>query len=78
MRRLLMTLDSSLPRKDAEFIAELVDANESGVALQVLSNVLLDVDARLEQATIDEIASLVQTMGLDSNVSEQLRGLVVS
>jgi hypothetical protein len=76
MLRLLQPLEDELSKEDAGFVAELIDVHEHGVALEVLSNMLLENKVPLDEPTIGEIENLVETMGLQAEVVDQLRGLV--
>jgi hypothetical protein len=76
--RLLEPLRDKLSKENAEFVAELIDVHELGLGLEVLSNVLLENNVPLDRPTIDEIERLVQTMGLEADVVDQLRGQVRS
>jgi hypothetical protein len=76
LRMLLISLAGSLPQEDIDFVSEFVDANEQGIALEVLSNLLVEKQAWLGRATLDEINSLVEAMGLEREVVDPLRGLV--
>ena len=68
-------LRSNLPNADADFVAELIDVHELGLALEVLSNMLVERNVALDPAAIREIEELVETMGLKADVVDQLRDL---
>jgi hypothetical protein len=76
MLRLLQPFEDNLSKEDADFVAELIDVHELGLGLEVLSNMLLENKVPLDQPTIDEIESLVGTMGLSTAIVDQLRGQV--
>jgi hypothetical protein len=73
MLQLLEPLRNELPKDDVDFVAELIDVHELGLGLEVLSNVLFEKNVPLDPPTIDEIGRLVQTMGLEAEVVDQLR-----
>jgi hypothetical protein len=75
MRKLLNGLAPGLTDDEIDFLNELIDANEPGVALEELAATLLEQGAPLEQAVIREIRDLVETMGLDADVVDQLERL---
>jgi hypothetical protein len=54
----------------------MVDANESGVALETISEMLVESDGRLSVDALGMVSDLVATMGLDQSVVERLRPLV--
>jgi hypothetical protein len=76
MLRLLQPFEDNLSKEDADFVAELIDVHELGLGLEVLSNMLLENKVPLDQPAVDEIESLVRTMGLSAEIADQLRGQV--
>jgi hypothetical protein len=54
---------------------DLIEANESGVALEMLSEILPEANATLDERTLLEVTDLVQRMGLDPAVRERLAKL---
>jgi hypothetical protein len=54
-----------LPQEQLDQMDQLVRAGEPGVALENLSTQLYEYDVPMEQATIEQIASLGMGMGLD-------------
>jgi hypothetical protein len=54
---------------------DLVEANESGVALEMLSEMLPEADAMLDGQTLLELTDLAKQMGLDPAVRERLAKL---
>jgi hypothetical protein len=75
MLSVLGSLRRNLPNADAEFVAELIDVHELGLALEVLSNMLVESKVALEPVTMREIEDLAETMGLKADVVDQLRDL---
>jgi hypothetical protein len=74
MRKLVAGLADALTDDEHDFISELVDANEPAIALEELSTALAAGEKALDEQTIAEIRSLVETMGLDPHVADQLEG----
>jgi hypothetical protein len=64
LHRLLVRLDDRLPGKDVTLIAEFIDANELGLALEQLADVLSDDEQPLwsdERADMLALANRMQT-----------------
>lgn len=64
LRGLLIALGDRLPAADRRQIEEFIDVNECGLALETIGDALAEDGVRVEQATLDEIARLAETMGL--------------
>ena len=77
LRSLATALQDRLLPNDRSRVAELIDANECGLALETISDALAEDGVRLDQMTVDEIARLTDTMGLPSDLVGRLRPLSV-
>lgn len=67
--------DSFAPDQIAQLL-ELAEHNEPAVAVEMLSEMLVERDAPIAQSLFDDLCSLAQTMRLESDVSDRLRPLV--
>lgn len=76
VRALLILTEEQLPDETADLVSDLIDSNEYGVALEVLSDMLVEARAVLTAEVVVVTAELAALMGLDSNVATQLQGLV--
>lgn len=65
LRGLLIRTETSLPPATAAFVSEFIDANECGLALETISEMLLESAAEIDRSTLDTVAELTQDMGLD-------------
>ena len=68
--------EERLRSETAELVSDLIDTNEYGVALEVLSDMLVQTRAVLTPEVVAVTAELAALMGLDSNVATQLQDLV--
>ena len=75
-RGVLIEVADQLQVKTVELVAELIDANEPGIALEMLSEALVEVGAILAPATVVAAEELVETMKLDQDVARRLQPLV--
>ena len=73
LRALLIATGESIAAKELSLFNELVDANECGVALEMLSEALASSDARIDAAVIQDVRSLSDQMGLGPAVVDRLR-----
>lgn len=69
---LLIRLDDRLPGKDVTLIAEFIDANELGVALEQLADVLREDEQPLSAVERADMLSLVVRMQMDDRVPHAL------
>lgn len=76
LRWLIIRNGDQLPRVTLEFISEFIDANECGLALETLSDMLVEVGARIDCQTLDAVALLATEMGLDRKNADQLLPLL--
>ncbi len=73
---MLITVADQLPAVTVGLVDELLDANELGVAVEMLSEMLVESNARLSPDDIATFNSLVDYMKLDPQNVERLRALV--
>lgn len=69
------TCERWLRPNEVAVLNDLIEANESGVALEILSEILPEANATLDERTLLEVTDLVQRMGLDPAVRERLAKL---
>jgi hypothetical protein len=75
-RGLLITLAPQLPAVTVGIVDEMIDANECGVALEIMSEMLVESGGRISEVTLSEVASLVDEMGLDQLTVDRLRSRI--
>jgi hypothetical protein len=73
VRGLLIAVAPQLPAMTVGIVSEMIDANESGLALETLSEMLAESDAVISADTLASISSLVDMMGLDKVNVDRLR-----
>ena len=73
---LLIEVADQLPSTTVELVTELIDANESGVALEMLSEMLVESTAEISPTALLMASDLVDTMRLDRANVDRLRPLV--
>jgi hypothetical protein len=76
LRGLLILVADQLPESTVSLLNELIDANECGVAVEILSEALANKRATLAAESLRHVAELVAAMGLDQANVERLRPLV--
>lgn len=69
---LLIRLDDRLPDKDITLIAEFIDANELGLALEQLADVLSEDEQPLSEDERADMLALVDRMQMGERVSRAL------
>lgn len=69
---LLIRLDDRLPGKDVTLIAEFIDANELGLALEQIAEVLCEDEQPLTSDERSDMLALVERMQMDDRVSRAL------
>lgn len=69
---LLIRLDDRLPGKDVTLIAEFIDANELGLALEQMADVLSEDETPLSADERDDMLGLVDRMRMDDRVPRAL------
>jgi hypothetical protein len=73
---LLIEVEHSLPPGQGAVMAELIDHNEPGVAVEMITAILAEAGAVITADQAGQVESLVRDMGLDESVSRQARGMV--
>jgi hypothetical protein len=76
VKGLVGSVESSLSPDQIAQLLQLAEHNEPGVAVEMLSEMLVERNAPVAQSLFDELRSLVTTMRLESDVSDRLRPLV--
>lgn len=76
LHELIVGLSDQLAPETVELANEMVDANEAPIALEMISEMLVERQARIASKVFDEIEDLAVSLGLDSVVGERLRPLV--
>jgi hypothetical protein len=76
-RGLLITVAPQLPAVTVGIVDEMIDANECGVALEVMSEMLVESEAVISEEILRQVASLVDELGLDRVNVDRLRSRVV-
>jgi hypothetical protein len=54
----------------------MINATEAAIAVQLLSDMLVEVDARLPPVVVEEFAAACSALGVAADTSERLRVLV--
>ncbi len=70
---LLLRLDDRLPGKDVTLIAEFIDANELGLALEQMADVLSEDEQPLAADERADMLALVERMKMSDRVQGALR-----
>jgi hypothetical protein len=65
-------------RSTVPLAAEMIDANEGGLALETISEMLVESGVKIPPDVFRSIRQLAETMGLEPSVVERLRALVIS
>jgi hypothetical protein len=73
LRRLLIRFGDRLSSKDATLIAEFTDANELGLALEQMADVLCEDDQPLSADERTDMLALVDRVLMDDHVSKALK-----
>jgi hypothetical protein len=77
LRGLLITVADQLPTFTVGLVDEMIGANECGLALETMSEMLVESDGRIEREVVVATEELVRFMGLDDVNFDRLRPLVV-
>lgn len=75
---LVLALDARLSPDDRRTVAELIDANEPGLALQTIGGALAEGSGAVVEAEREEIVGLADEMGISAEVTASLRPSPVS
>ena len=71
---LLIRLDDRLPSKDVTLIGEFIDANELGLALEQMADLLSEDEQPVSADERGDMLALVDRMQMDDRVSRALAG----
>lgn len=70
---LIDALDGVFPAEQIELLRELAEHNEPGVAVEMLSSMLVEAAQPVASSLRAEFQALAETMSLDAGVWDQLR-----
>jgi hypothetical protein len=73
---LLIEVEHTLRPCQIAAIGELIDHDEPGVAVEMITAMLAEVGARITADQAAQVERLVQEMGLDESASRQARTMV--
>jgi hypothetical protein len=73
MRALLEAVRSGIPQETADLADEMITANESPIALDMVSEVLAERGAALSSELVDEFDALAADIGLGPETAGRLR-----
>lgn len=76
VRGLLIVLADQLPAVTVGLVDEFLDADEQGVAVELLSEMLVESRARISSDTLAAFSTVVKEMELDPTNLDRLRPLV--
>lgn len=76
LRWLLARTEASLPQVTVAFVSEFIDANECGLALETISEILVESAVEIDRSILEVINELTQEMGLDEIIVARLLPLV--
>lgn len=75
-RAALISVERSLERAQVSMLDELIDHNESGVAIEMMTAMLAESHASLTAEQSAQIERLVREMGLNESVARQAQAMV--
>lgn len=75
---LLITVADQLPPITVQLVGEFIDANECGVALEIMSEMLVESRATIAPVVVTSVNELVETMQLPAVNVDRLRPLVAN
>jgi len=78
VRGVLILTAEFLPTPKVTLIDELIDANESGIALEMLSEMLVTASATVGPQVVKDIERLVRDMKLEPEVAQRVRRLAAT
>jgi hypothetical protein len=76
LRELIARVADQLAPATVELANEMVDANEAPIALDMISEMLVEAQASIAEEVFDDIEDLATGLGLDAAVTERLRPLI--
>jgi hypothetical protein len=78
LRGLLIAVADQLPPITVGIVDELIHANEPAVALEIVSDMLVEAGARINKEILVDVERLAQAMNLEKTIVDRLRPLVDS
>jgi hypothetical protein len=76
LRGVLIAVAEQLPSVTVGLVNEMIDANECGVALETISEMLVESGARIDVGELLDVERLAHDMGLEDITVDRLRPLV--
>jgi len=76
LRGLLIELAHLLAPVTVGLVSEMIDASESPIALDMMSEMLAEAGALVDRRVVDEVADLASSMGLGQEIAGRLEPLV--
>lgn len=76
LRGLLITVADQLPPVTVQLVGEMIDANECGVALETISEMLVESHASIGLDVLMNVEDLAASMNMSAVNAERLRPLV--
>ncbi len=76
VRGLLIAVAPQLPAVTVGIVDEMIDANECGVALEIMSEMLVESGAVISEQSLSDVSSLVEEMGFGRLNVDRLRSRV--
>lgn len=73
VRAILISVGSSISPEELSLFNELVDANEPGVVVDMLTEALADSNAEVSQADFEDIKTVAEIMKLDPAIVNRVR-----
>jgi hypothetical protein len=77
LQGLLIAVADQLPRVTVQLVGEMIDANECGLALETISEMLVESHARVEPDVLASVEELATAMRVPAVNVERLRPLVL-
>lgn len=77
LRGVLIAVSDQLPPFTVGLVDEMIDANECGIALETMSEMLVESSGRIEDHVVAAVERLVDYMGLEAINVDRLRPLVI-
>jgi hypothetical protein len=73
---LLIEVEHALQADQRAAMADLIDHNEPGVAVEMITAMLSEAGASITRDQADQVQRLVRDMGLDDSVSLQAQAMI--
>lgn len=77
LRGVLIAVSEQLPAFTVGLVDEMIDANELGIALETMSEMLVESNGSIEHHVVAAVERLAEDMALDAINVDRLRPLVV-